>query len=50
MVVLIAEVQLTGHAINGGLNNRGVSNGGSNNRGVGNGGVINRTRDQQGYE
>ena len=34
-------VQLTGHAINGGVNNRGVSNGGINNRGVGNGGVSN---------
>ena len=41
MVVLIAEVQLTGHAINGGVNNRGVSNGSINNRGVGNGGVSN---------
>ena len=41
MVVLIAEVQLTGRTINGGVNNRGVSNGGINNRGVGNGGVSN---------
>ena len=41
MVVLIAEVQLKGHAINGGVNNRGASNGVINNRGVGNGGVSN---------
>ena len=45
-------INRTGHAINGGVNNRGVSNGGINSRGVGNGdlsdsgvngrGVINR--------
>ena len=35
MVVLIAEVRLTGRTINESVNNRGVSNGGINNRGVG---------------